>query len=260
VPRSRRAVAHMGKTRMATFVIVHGAWSSAWGFSHFRPLLRARGHDVHTPTHTGLGERSHLAHPGIDLETHVADVLAVLHFEDLRDVVLVAHSYGGMVGTVVADRAGDRVAQVVYLDAFVPRDGESCLDLQPPAIRERALALAKEHGGGSYVPPNPMPPDTPADIVEWALPRRKPQPLKTLQQPARITGAVERLPRTFIYCTRFGPGDVFRPFADRARGDPAWRCHELDASHNPHLTMPETLADLLDALARRRATGSRADR
>ena len=235
---------------MATFVIVHGAWSSAWGFSRFRPLLRARGHDVHTPTHTGLGERSHLAHPGIDLESHVADVLAVLHFEDLRDVVLVAHSYGGMVGTVVADRAADRVAQLIYLDAFVPRDGESCLDLQPPAIRERALALANEQGDGWRIPPNPMPPDTPVPIVEWALPRRMPQPLKTLTQPARIGGAVERLPRSYIFCTRVGPGDPFRPFAERARADASWRYRELDASHNPHLTMPETLADLLDALAR----------
>ncbi|HUP10417.1 MAG TPA: alpha/beta hydrolase [Caldimonas sp.] len=235
---------------MATFVIVHGAWSSAWGFARFRALLRARGHEVHTPTHTGLGERSHLSHPGIDLESHVADVLAVLQFEDLRDVVLVAHSYGGMVGTVVADRAADRVAQLIYLDAFVPRDGESCLDLQPPEIRSRALALANEHGDGWRVPQNPMPPDTPAPIVEWAVPRRKAQPLKTLQQPARIGGAVERLPRAYIYCTRVGPGDVFRRFAERARADPSWRYRELDASHNPHLTMPETLADLLDALAR----------
>jgi pimeloyl-ACP methyl ester carboxylesterase len=236
---------------MATFLFVHGAWSSAWGFSRLRPLMRARGHEVHTPTHTGLGERAHLAHPGIDLEAHVADVRAVMHFEDLRDVVLVAHSYGGMVGTVVADRAAERVRRLVYLDAFVPRDGESCLDLQPPAIRERALALAREQGDGWKVPPNPMPPDTPPDIVAWAVPRRMPQPLRTLTQPARISGAVERLPRTYIYCTRVGPGDMFRPFAERTRAEPSWTYHELDASHNPHLTMPETFVELLDAIARR---------
>jgi pimeloyl-ACP methyl ester carboxylesterase len=245
---------------MATFLIVHGAWSAGWTWQRMRPLLRARGHEVHTPSQTGIGERAHLAHPGIDLETHVADVLGLLHFEDLRDVVLVAHSYGGMVGTVVADREHDRVAQLIYLDAFVPRDGEACVDLQPTAIRERALALAASQGDGWRVPPNPMPPDTAAADIAWAVPRRVMQPLKTLQQPARLTGAVERLPRAYIYCTRSAPGDVFRPFAERARADPAWRYRELDASHNPHVTMPETLAELLDALAREPVGASPATR
>src|SRR4051812_32124812 len=111
---------------MATFLICHGAWSGGWSWRKVRPLLRAAGHQGFTPTHTGLGERAHLAHPLVDLETHVRDVLAVIEAEDISDLVLVAHSYGGMVGTVVADRVPGRIRHLIYLDAFVPADGQ-CL-------------------------------------------------------------------------------------------------------------------------------------
>src|ERR1700724_4250982 len=116
---------------LATILVAHGAWSAAWAWKKMRPLLRAAGHELLTPTYTGLGERAHLANPAIDLETHIRDVLGVLEFEDLRDVVLLGHSYGGMVATGVADRARDRVAKLIYLDAFVPQDGQSMLDLLP---------------------------------------------------------------------------------------------------------------------------------
>ena len=236
---------------MAVFLVAHGAWSAGWAWKKMRALLRERGHELFTPTHTGLGERSHLARPDLDLEAHVADILAVLEFEDLHDVVLVGHSYGGMVATVVADRAAARIAQLVYLDAFVPRDGESLFDLTGAENRERVLAAARAGAGeGWRIPPNPLPPDTANADAAWANPRRVMQPLRTFEQAARLVGAVERLPRTYVYCTRTGPGDVFRAFADRARADPAWRCHELDASHNPHITMPVALAALLDRIAR----------
>jgi pimeloyl-ACP methyl ester carboxylesterase len=235
---------------MAIFLVAHGAWSAGWAWKKMRTLLRDRGHELFTPTHTGLGERSHLARPDLDLEAHVADIRAVLEYEDLHDVILVGHSYGGMVATVVADRAPERIVQLVYLDAFVPRDGESLFDLTGAANRERVLVAAREgQGQGWRVPPNPLPADTsPADAA-WANPRRMMQPVRTFEQAARLGGAVERLPRTYIYCTRAGPGDVFRPFADRARADKGWRYHELDASHNPHITMPETLAALLHRIA-----------
>jgi len=233
---------------MATFVVVHGAWSAAWAWKKMRSLLRERGHELFTPTHTGLGERSHLARPEIDLEAHIADVLGVLQFEDLRDVFLVGHSYGGMVATGVADRAAERVAHLVYLDAFVPRDGQSLADLTGPAAHERAIAAAREHGEGWRVPPNPMPPDTSADDLAWAAPLRMMQPLRTFEQKLRLTGAVDRLPRSYIYCTRPGPGDVFRQFINRARTEQGWSYFELDASHNPHITIPEALAALLDDL------------
>jgi pimeloyl-ACP methyl ester carboxylesterase len=214
-----------------------------------RPLLRAHGHELFTPTHTGLGERSHLARPEIDLEAHIADVLAVLEFEDLRDVILVGHSYGGMVATGVADRAHARIAQLVYLDAFVPRNGQAVVDLIDDKARERIRERALDPTEGWFLPANPMPPDTPEADVAWANPRRRPQPRRTFEQPLTLTGAVDRLSRSYIYCTRFGPGDVFRQFADRVKTAPGWRYHELDASHNPHITMPETLAALLHGIA-----------
>src|SRR5215475_1424081 len=114
---------------MATIVLAHGAWSATWAWKKMRPLLRAAGHEFFSPTYTGLGERAHLATPDIDLSTHIQDVVAVFEFEDLKDVTLLGHSYGGMVATGVADRVPSRVVRLVYIDAFAPRDGESLFDL-----------------------------------------------------------------------------------------------------------------------------------
>ena len=217
-----------------------------------RPLIRAAGHEIWTPTYTGLGERAHLASPGIDLDTHVQDVTAVLDMEDLRDIVLIGHSYGGMVATGVADRARNRMAQVIYLDAFVPRDGQSLFDLQPPEARERMRELARTAGEGWRLPPNPMPPDTPAADVAWAAPRRLPQPIKTFETPVRLSANAPP-PRRYIYCQRNGPGDVFRQFLERAQREAGWRHFEIDASHNPHITAPQALLALLNEIV---ATGA----
>jgi pimeloyl-ACP methyl ester carboxylesterase len=117
----------------STFLVCHGAWSAGWAWKKMNPLMAAAGHRLVTPTQTGIGEREHLANPSIDLETHIQDVLNVIRYEDLRDIVLIGHSYGGMVATGVADRARDRITQLIYLDAFVPEDGQSHLDLNEPA-------------------------------------------------------------------------------------------------------------------------------
>jgi pimeloyl-ACP methyl ester carboxylesterase len=145
---------------MATFVIVHGAWSGAHAWRWVRPMLRAAGHDVVTPALTGQGERAHLATPATDLDTHITDVAAVLHYEDLSDVV-VGHSYGGMVITGVADRVPERLAQLVYFDAEVPLDGEAELDLVPATERAGYEEAARTRGDGWRVPPpfpDPLPP------------------------------------------------------------------------------------------------------
>jgi pimeloyl-ACP methyl ester carboxylesterase len=214
-----------------------------------RPLLQARGHAVHIPTYTGLGARAHLASRDIGLSTHIADVLGTLEFEDLRDVVLVGHSYGGMVATGVADRARARLRCVLYLDAFVPRDGQSLLDLLPAEMRERMREAARTAGEGWRVPPNPVPPDTSEADLAWLMPRRVMHPLRAFEDPIRLVHPEGALPRAYIYCTRIAPGDVFGPFADRARREAGWQCLELDASHSPNVTAPDALATLLDKLA-----------
>jgi pimeloyl-ACP methyl ester carboxylesterase len=234
---------------MATFVVAHGAWSAGWAWKKMRPLLRERGHELFTPTYTGLGERAHLANKDIDLDTHIADVLGVLEYEDLRGIVLVGHSYGGMVATGVADRAAPRIAQLVYLDAFVPRDGQSLVDLVSPQARQARAGSVAADGEGWRIPPNPMPPDTSPEDAAWATPRRVMQPAKTFAQPVRLTGAVERLPRSYIYCRRKAGDDPFRQFADRLRNDPGWKYFEMEASHNPHITTPRELAALLERIS-----------
>ena len=240
---------------MTTFVIAHGAWSAGWLWKKMHPLLAQRGHRLFTPTYTGIGERSHLAHRGIDLDAHIEDLLKVLEYEDLSNIVLVGHSYGGMVATGVGDRAPERIAQLIYLDAFVPRDGESVFSLMAESTRQTFAAAAERDGDGWRLPPNPMPPDvSPADVA-WALPRRVTQPIETFRQAIRLGGAVDKLSRSYVYCTKFGPGDVFRQFADRARIDPGWRYFEMPASHNPQVTMPEALADLLCEMAKPQAAG-----
>jgi pimeloyl-ACP methyl ester carboxylesterase len=229
---------------VATFVVAHGAWSSAWAWKKMRPLMRAAGHEFWTPSYTGLGERSHLATPDVDLDTHIRDVINVLEFEDLRDVVLVGHSYGGMVATGVADGARERVKQVIYLDAFVPEDGKSLTDYLGQASRD-----ARQTGGDGWrVPPMGMPPDTPKEDQEWAMPRRMPQPAKCFSTPIKLSGKALP-PRHYIYCTRTAPDDRFGQFAKRAKHE-GWGYSEIDASHNPHITAPDALMKLFNQIAK----------
>jgi pimeloyl-ACP methyl ester carboxylesterase len=231
----------------ATFLVAHGAWSAGWAWKKMHPLMTAAGHRLITPTYTGLGDREHLASPSNDLETHIQDILAVLKYEDLRDVVLIGHSYGGMVATGVADRARDRIAQLIYLDAFVPRDGQSLADLVGPKGRARMQELVKA-GDGWRLPPNPTPPDTSEADVKWIAERRLSQSFKCFEMPLKMRGSDLTLPRSYIYCTRIGPADSFRQFAVRAKSEKGWRYHEIDASHSPHVTAPEALTALLNRI------------
>jgi len=237
---------------MATFVIVHGAWSGAHAWRWVRPLLRAAGHEVFTPALTGLGERAHLAHPGIDLDTHIEDVVAVLHYEDLRDVILVGHSYGGMVITGAADRVGDRLAQLVYLDADVPLDHQSEFDLLDPEEAAEYEAAARSRGDGWRVPPpfpDPLPPETPS-IVAWAVGRMVPHPLRTLTQSLHLVhDAAAGPPRTYVLCSEGRNGRPRPAYVQRISVDPDWRMVELKASHVAHVTAPEALVGTLVEVA-----------
>jgi len=130
----------------ATFLVCHGAWSAGWAWKKMHPLMCAAGHRLVTPTYTGVGERVHLADKSVDLETHIQDILNVIKYENLRDIVLIGHSYGGMVATGVADRAREFISRLIYIDAFVPDDGQSLLDLNESA-RGRMQQLTATAGG-----------------------------------------------------------------------------------------------------------------
>ena len=240
-PSPSAAQAH-GKT----ILVAHGAWSAGWVWKKMHPLMAAAGHRLITPTQTGLGEREHLATPSVDLETHVQDLLGVIKHEELNDFVLLGHSYGGMVATGVADRVPERISQFIYLDAFVPRDGQSLLDLQGPdaarGMRERVKA-----GDGWRVPPNPPPPDTGPDDLKWIQAHRMAQPIKCFETPVRLKNGDAKMPRAYIYCQRRPAADPFRAFAERAKQE-HWDYREIDASHSPHVTAPEALAALLGSI------------
>lgn len=233
-----------GDKKMATFVLVHGGWAGGWQMREVATRLRAAGHEVFTPTLTGLGERVHLASPDIDLETHIQDIVMVLEYEDLYDVILMGYSYSGLVVTAVAERVPDRLAQLVYLDAYVPRDGESLAALLGPETVGFLEQVAQAYGDGWRLPHDP--PDAP---------RRTPQPIKPLYQVVSVANpAAARLPRTFIYCTQekeaMGPvGAPITQAAARARADSRWRYRELDTGHIPYETAPQELAEILLELA-----------
>jgi len=226
---------------MATYLICHGAWSGGWSWRKMRPLLRAAGHEVFTPTYTGLGDRAHLAHPMVDLETHIQDILSVIEYEDLRDFILVGHSYGGMVVTGVADRVPDRVRHLVYLDAFVPQDGQSLSDLVQGDGRSGI--------DGWLLAPNPPAPDTAPEDLAWTMPRRRHQPARCFIQKLRLANPSAPFPRSYIHCTKKAGPDTFQRFADRFGNDPGWHFHSMEASHSPNVTAPEALAALLLAMA-----------
>lgn len=234
---------------MTTYVLVHGAWHGGWCWKRVAPLLRAAGHEVYAPTLTGLGERAHLLIPDVGLDTHVRDIVNVLTYEDLRDVVLVGHSYAGMVVAGVAEQAAERLAHLLYLDAFVPWEGQSQLEL---VGGERAAALreqADREGDGWRLPPIPLEVFgvTDADDLAWARPRLGLQPLKTFEQPVPQTSpAAAALPRTFIRCSAWAG---FTAYADRARTETGWRVRELATGHDAMITAPEDLAHLLLTVA-----------
>jgi pimeloyl-ACP methyl ester carboxylesterase len=237
---------------MATLVIVHGAFGGGWEWTPVASELRKRGHDVFTPTLSGMGERFHLG-PEVGLSTHVEDVVAVLTLEDLEGVVLCGASYGGMAVTGAADRTPDRIGLVVYVDALVPQDGQSGLDLLPEAFGNMVRVAGDEDGHGRIaVPAAVLPPEglIPEERRARYVARLRPQPVASFTEPLRLTGAVERLRRAFVRCTSgidIG-GDPIAPMAARAVAD-GWPYRELALPHDPHLFDPAGTAEMLHDLA-----------
>jgi pimeloyl-ACP methyl ester carboxylesterase len=230
---------------MATFVLVHGAWHGGWCWRFVRPLLQRAGHDVFAPSLTGLGERKHLARPDIDLDVHIGDVVSLLEMEDLREVILVGHSYGGMVVTGAADRAHARIRRIVYLDAFVPANGKCTLDYVVP---ERAARMREEGEKVGSVTPPPLSlwGLTKPEHIDFVKPREVRHPYRTMSQRIvlRNEAALARLPKTFVYCSSPATGS-FDQFAAKYRNDPSWQFYELNTGHDAMILMPERVAEIL---------------
>jgi len=229
------------------FVLVHGAWQGSWVWGRVAERLRALGHPVEVPSLTGIGERAHLAGPDIDLETHIADVMGAIEHHELDRVVLVGHSYGGMVVTGAADRMPERVQSLVFLDAFIPSPGKSMLDFQPPEIAERQRAEAELGGEGWRIKPlaaSYFRVADPADVAR--LDRRAvDHPIGTMAQKARLTGAWKKIPHLAYIRAGGHSRGPFTQFAERVRDDEAWQYFELPCGHNVMLDMPHALTGIL---------------
>jgi len=238
---------------MSTFVLVHGAWHGSWCWSRVRKALQSQGHQVFTPTLTGVGERSHLLSPQVNLDTHIDDVVNLIKWEELSDVILCGHSYGGCVISGVADRLPDRIGALVYLDAFVLEGGQSLHDTLPPATSKMQLEAAQNVGDGWKVPPIPAEVfNVNAKDREWVNRQCTMQPLATFQQPLRLTGAIHQIRNvTFILATGF-EGSPFPPFYERAK-TLGWKTLTVSCGHDVMLDMPDTLSRaLMEAGARDR--------
>ncbi len=230
---------------MATFVLVHGAWHGGWCWIKVAEPLRTQGHRVFAPTLTGLGERAHLVSPDINLDTHIQDIVGVLESEELMDVILVGHSYAGMVITGVAERVTDRLSALVYVDAFVPENGQSMLSINPERVRgflDRAAA-----GDANLIPT--MKAEnwgvrSAADIA-WLDRHLTPQPAGTYTQPVSYTDLFQRIENLTYILASGNENGVFSPVAEKLRRDPAWRCETVPCGHEVMVDEPERLVEIL---------------
>lgn len=229
---------------MATFVLVHGAFQGARVYAKLARLLRQAGHEVYTPTLTGLGERAHLSSLAINLDLHVQDIVNVLEYEDITDAILCGHSYGGMVITGVAHVAGERIRTLCYLDAYAPTDGQSLFDIVGTEIAQAFEEQGRAHAG--------MLPPIPAELfnvntadADWVNAMSTMHPLATFTQkvPAGVdTASVAK--RTYIYATQNG-GNWFASTYERLKDDTQWNVHTLACGHAVMLDKTDELAQLL---------------
>lgn len=243
--------AETNANKRLTFVLVHGSHDGGWIWHKLGPLLRAAGHEVYTPTLTGLSDRSHLLGCGVNLTTHVTDVANLLFYEDLSDVALVGNSYAGMVITGVAARIPERLKQLVYLDAYLPDDGQSEADLWPAEMRAAIEADEAATKGLRQPPPPALFGVTDPEMAEWLAARMTPQPLATYTEPVSVGGARSGAIRcAYIHCTSGQVStSIFAPFAAKARAY-GWDVRELAADHVAMLTAPHAVAELLLDIAR----------
>jgi pimeloyl-ACP methyl ester carboxylesterase len=237
---------------VATYVLVHGGGHGGWCYQRVARLLRAAGHEVYAPTLTGLGERAHLLRVGIDLDLHINDVVTLLHYEDLHDVILVGHSYGGMVITGVADRATERIGRLVYLDAANPVNGQSLVDVAGPIIEVTRPSGAMVDGVELVLLPSPEAGMfygvTDPDDLAWMAERLTGHPWLCFEQKLHLTNedALWAIPQFHIVCTStLATRDPVMIEEARAEG----RLWDIDTGHDLMITEPETVTDALEQVA-----------
>lgn len=237
-------MAEDASTAPRTFVLVHGAWHGAWCWRRVADLLQTRGHQVFAPTLTGLADRSHLLGAGINLDTHIADIVNLVKWEGLDGIVLVAHSYAGFPVSGAIERIFDQVASVVFLDAFIPENGQKSLDLASEFAR-KSTREAIARGGIA----NPAPKAAQFAVNErdraWVDAKLTPQPIGVALQPIRLTGARERIAKkTYIRAAQY-PQPAFDGYYAAKKADPSWRTCEVPCGHDVMIDMPERLVDIL---------------
>jgi pimeloyl-ACP methyl ester carboxylesterase len=236
---------------VATYVLVHGGGHGGWCYQTVARLLRAQGHEVYAPSLTGLGEREHLFRCDVDLDCHISDIVNLLHFEDLRDVILVGHSYGGMVIAGAADRAAERVGHLVYLDAATPSDGQALVEVAPAMMAAARAAGRMVDGVEMCLYPTD---DTlryygvrDAELCEWMKARLTPHPWRCFEQPLRLTNqaALARIPQSHLCTTKY----MWWRDVDGLRQQSDGRVWELDTGHDMMITEPGWVAEKLMLVA-----------
>jgi pimeloyl-ACP methyl ester carboxylesterase len=238
---------------MANFVLVHGAWHGGWCWQRVTLGLQQQGHRVHAVTLTGLGERAHLLAPSITLDTHIDDVISAIEVEELSDVILAVHSYAGMIGTAVADRLGKHLKHLVYVDAVIPKPGESWSSTQSAATQQQRLSAAQASTRFSFPPPDPEVFGLHDADHAWVKRRQTPHPGNTYQAPLDFdVKRVAAIPRTFVNCTQPALATI-EPSRLRVKDakfwDGAWlpnsKIVELKTGHDPMISEPAALTKIL---------------
>jgi pimeloyl-ACP methyl ester carboxylesterase len=217
---------------LSHFVLVHGAWGGGDGYTEIADRLRAAGHQVHVPALTGLGIRASELSPAITLSTHIDDVIRVIDAAELTNFILVGHSYGGLIITSIAAKRAANIAALVYIDAFLPRDGEALWDIATDW--ERAHYIDAQRDAPGLVAPFPRSP-----------PHLTRHPLLTLLEPVRLNGAEERIKRRVYIYAKNGAPKTFGKFYDRVSADPTWQSHSLDSGHGVMQDAPDALFSIL---------------
>jgi pimeloyl-ACP methyl ester carboxylesterase len=234
--------------RGRTFVLVHGAWHGGWCWRRTADLLQSRGHRVFTPTLTGLGERSHLLGPAVDLQTHVADITNLIKWERLDDIVLVGHSYAGFVVTGVAETTATAISSIVFLDAFFPQDGDAMVDVTNAQVAD-GIRAAVQNGAPALPPRSAAAFHVNEKDRAWIDAMCTPHPIATMIEPLRVTGARDRIARrTYIRATDY-PNPAFDLAYARLGREPGWQTLAAPCGHDVMVDMPEWLADTLEQVA-----------